>query len=165
MVILTQERIDKLKSPRGGVRYIQLQVIGECKKKGWFKRILGLEITKEQWDKMLSLGDKRTKEDIAEARRERRRKRHEKRYGGKKGKKKGSKKDRISAHKKKYYDYLASAEWAEIRNDLFTNRGRKCEYCGSTHRLQIHHLTYVNVFKEEPEDLVILCAACHKAEH
>lgn len=67
--------------------------------------------------------------------------------------------------KSKYQKYLKSKEWSDIRNDLFHVRGRACERCGSAKNLQIHHITYRNVFKEEPEDLEILCASCHMKEH
>jgi 5-methylcytosine-specific restriction endonuclease McrA len=66
---------------------------------------------------------------------------------------------------KKYKDYLNSNEWAQIRIDLFNIRGKKCEDCGNTKRLQIHHLTYKNIFNEEPEDLKILCKNCHQKEY
>ncbi len=64
-----------------------------------------------------------------------------------------------------YKQYLLSPEWSNIRLDLFQVRGKKCERCNSTYRLQIHHKTYENVFNEEPEDLEILCKRCHEAEH
>jgi 5-methylcytosine-specific restriction endonuclease McrA len=31
--------------------------------------------------------------------------------------------------------------------------------------LQIHHITYKNLFHEEPEDLIILCGTCHMKAH
>lgn len=68
-------------------------------------------------------------------------------------------------HKEEYRNYLLSKEWANIRIDLFASRGRKCEACGSSKKLQVHHLHYRNIFKEEPSDLMILCAACHEEEH
>ena len=67
--------------------------------------------------------------------------------------------------KKKYSDYLKSKDWADIRIDLFNVRGGKCERCGSTVKLEVHHLHYRNVFKEEPSDLIILCRICHQLEH
>jgi hypothetical protein len=70
-----------------------------------------------------------------------------------------------SDHYLMYKSYLTSPEWASIRNDLFALRGEKCERCGSSCYLQVHHLTYDRLFKELPEDLEILCAGCHKAEH
>lgn len=67
---------------------------------------------------------------------------------------------------KKYHKYLKeSPEWANIKHELYTSRGRKCEVCLSTVKLQIHHKTYKNIFKEEPTDLVILCEKCHMKVH
>lgn len=66
---------------------------------------------------------------------------------------------------KEYHEYLKSAEWGQIRADLFLLRGRKCERCQSSKKLQVHHLTYKNFGQEEPTDLEILCDVCHKGEH
>jgi len=63
----------------------------------------------------------------------------------------------------KFYD---SKEWAVIKNDLFMIRGKKCEICGSTVRINVHHLSYKNFGgNEEPEDLIVLCRICHEGEH
>jgi 5-methylcytosine-specific restriction endonuclease McrA len=66
---------------------------------------------------------------------------------------------------KKYNAYLKSDEWAQLKIDLFERRGRECEKCGRKNWLQVHHLHYKNVFKEEPGDLQILCKPCHDKEH
>ena len=66
----------------------------------------------------------------------------------------------------KYLEYLNSKEWLDIRIDLLSIRGKRCENCGNDKCiLDIHHLTYKNIFNEEPEDLIILCRKCHKKEH
>ena len=83
-----------------------------------------------------------------------RKKRHESRQGKKK----------ISDHKAKYLEYLKSDEWMKIRVEMLSIY-KKCARCDSKYQLQIHHKTYKNIFKEEPEDLEVLCKACHKAEH
>ena len=70
-----------------------------------------------------------------------------------------------AGQKKRYSEYLKSKEWAEIRIDLFNKRGKKCEWCDCKKSLQVHHLHYRNIFREEPEDLVILCKVCHEKEH
>jgi|TARA_R110000803_G_scaffold171655_1_gene234545 5-methylcytosine-specific restriction endonuclease McrA len=67
--------------------------------------------------------------------------------------------------KKKYKKYLLSDEWAQLKIDLFKYRGKECEKCGETKYLQVHHLSYKNIFHEEPEDLMILCKSCHRKEH
>ncbi len=82
-----------------------------------------------------------------------------------KNKKKKVKKLSKNSWKKKYKKYLLSNEWAQLKIDLFEYRGKECEKCGETKYLQVHHLSYKNIFHEEPEDLMILCKSCHKKEH
>ena len=66
----------------------------------------------------------------------------------------------------KYIRYLKSEEWAEVKIELLTQRGCKCERCGKeTESLDVHHKTYKNLFNEEPEDLILLCRSCHNFEH
>jgi len=65
---------------------------------------------------------------------------------------------------KEYTKYLNSKEWLNIRLDILTIR-KSCEKCGSKKKLQVHHKHYKNIFKEEPEDLELLCDKCHKNEH
>ncbi len=64
-----------------------------------------------------------------------------------------------------YKQYLKGEKWAEIRNDIYFVRGKKCERCGSEKNVQVHHKHYRNIFHEEPEDLEILCNGCHLNEH
>jgi len=68
-------------------------------------------------------------------------------------------------YKDKYYKYLNSTEWANIKLDVMQHRGKACELCGSNLNLQLHHKTYENAFEEEPEDLILLCRNCHKEQH
>lgn len=63
-----------------------------------------------------------------------------------------------------YSRYLKSKEWLSIRLDILTIR-QKCERCGSKKSLEVHHLTYQRIFKEEPADLEVLCKGCHYKEH
>lgn len=42
-----------------------------------------------------------------------------------------------------------------------------CEQCGYEPYkpcLQVHHKTYDRIFREELDDLILLCPKCHKAE-
>jgi 5-methylcytosine-specific restriction endonuclease McrA len=64
----------------------------------------------------------------------------------------------------KYKQYLQSKEWLQLRLDILTLRP-KCEKCGYGKNLQVHHLHYKNIFKEEPSDLMVLCNKCHLKEH
>lgn len=75
----------------------------------------------------------------------------------------------MSKQRDRYNKYLRSKEWSKLRLDLIQTRGAKCERCGVTRNqfryLHIHHLTYERLFNEDPKDLEILCAPCHREEH
>lgn len=64
-----------------------------------------------------------------------------------------------------YTQYLSSPEWKAKRDVALIRAARKCEECGNTRRLQVHHLTYDRLGDEEHEDLRVLCDACHRREH
>ena len=64
-----------------------------------------------------------------------------------------------------YEKHLKSAQWKNIRRDLFRLRGEKCETCGKrSPNLEIHHLTYDRLGKELASDLKIVCKQCHEEE-
>jgi len=70
--------------------------------------------------------------------------------------------------KKKYYSYLESKQWLEIRVELLYTRGCKCEKCKKDfepQKLQIHHITYDRLFNELPSDLLVVCGRCHMELH
>jgi 5-methylcytosine-specific restriction endonuclease McrA len=148
MIELTVKRINKGKSPRGGIRACQLLILGEVRSKGWFKRLLGKKVHEYQYSLFLELRDPRTRKQL-----------------NSKGKSRHLIPTKPSKHRIKYYQYLASEEWAQIKLDLYQLRGKKCEVCDSKQNIQVHHLTYKNVFNEEPEDLILLCKKCHEKEH
>lgn len=62
-----------------------------------------------------------------------------------------------------YSEYLLSDEWKAKRKQKLIQGGGKCEVCGTQKRLQIHHLTYERIFREELSDLMILCRKHHEA--
>jgi len=72
---------------------------------------------------------------------------------------------RKGEHKAEYQSYLQSRHWKETRYDAKARAGRRCERCGSTHDLQVHHLTYARKGFERPEDLEVLCKRCHYIVH
>ena len=63
--------------------------------------------------------------------------------------------------------YLRTPSWKLARRVVFFLRGKKCEICGKTWRLQVHHKTYKHLGNEwlHPNDLQILCRDCHKKAH
>ena len=67
-------------------------------------------------------------------------------------------------HKQKYHNYLRSDKWSAIRTQVIKDR-ESCEKCWGNERLEVHHKTYANVFKEQMEDLQLLCRRCHQEAH
>jgi len=65
----------------------------------------------------------------------------------------------------KYAIYMRSKMWFRFRSRIFQQRGAKCEECPVTERLELHHLTYKRLCHERPEDVKILCLACHAKAH
>jgi hypothetical protein len=61
--------------------------------------------------------------------------------------------------------YIASPGWRKLRHDVIKERGAKCERCGGTEELQLHHTSYRRLGNEAPEDLLLLCEICHHREH
>ena len=60
-----------------------------------------------------------------------------------------------------YLAYMASAEWRQTAAAAKSRAGYRCERCGATGRLEVHHRTYDRLGREWPEDLQVLCPSCH----
>lgn len=76
--------------------------------------------------------------------------------------------DKNSKKYQKYLAYLKSNEWYSLKLDLLQKRGCKCQKCKrelAPNKLQVHHITYANLYKEHSTDLLLLCGKCHKHEH
>jgi 5-methylcytosine-specific restriction endonuclease McrA len=70
--------------------------------------------------------------------------------------------------RKKYDWYIErSPGWKSVRYWALERSGYKCQKCGANAgvSLHVHHLNYDHLGHEWPEDLVVLCESCHKAEH
>lgn len=65
----------------------------------------------------------------------------------------------------KYEEYLKTEQFNKIRQEVFSRDNHKCVICGSTENLQAHHLTYINVYQEDTQDLITLCRQCHSIYH
>jgi hypothetical protein len=61
-----------------------------------------------------------------------------------------------------YERHIKSAQWRNMRRDIGRLRGNRCERCGSSHRLELHHLTYERLGRELLSDLELLCIDCHR---
>lgn len=70
------------------------------------------------------------------------------------------------SRRSKYYRYLESGHWNQLRKQAFTRDGFKCTQCGSTKRLRGHHRKYRKHLEDcTLEDIVTLCQPCHQAHH
>lgn len=65
----------------------------------------------------------------------------------------------------KYKEYMESDVWREKRRIMLDRAGHKCQLCGTTKSLGVHHNTYKNLGDEPLEDLCVLCWPCHSAHH
>lgn len=64
-----------------------------------------------------------------------------------------------------YKEYLKTDHWKITRAAALRRAGYKCEICGSSKELNVHHLTYKNIGNERPEELKVLCYYHHKMIH
>lgn len=64
-----------------------------------------------------------------------------------------------------YVVYLHTEHWRITRIRMLKRAGRHCQQCGSTDRLQVHHLRYDTLWFECQADLRVLCKACHEITH
>lgn len=76
----------------------------------------------------------------------------------------------IESHKRKeYYNrLLEDKRWKEFRLKVLSERGDKCECCGGTDVLQIHHTFYIRgkmPWEYNIDDMRVLCKKCHKRIH
>lgn len=81
----------------------------------------------------------------------------------------GGKRDRNILYEEK----LSDVRWKAKREKILARDGHKCQWCGKTDHLQVHHKYYMkypdNRFAEPwdyPDDaLMTLCENCHKGWH
>lgn len=64
-----------------------------------------------------------------------------------------------------YADYLRTEHWRITRLRMFKRVGKRCQQCGATDKIQVHHTSYRHLWYEWQADLRVLCATCHEIEH
>lgn len=64
-----------------------------------------------------------------------------------------------------YERYLASELWLRRREKVLERDGGRCQGCLSRPAVEVHHLTYRNLYCEFAFELVALCRACHERVH
>lgn len=72
---------------------------------------------------------------------------------------------RANAFRAVYEAYLASSDWARLRDRVLERDGRRCQGCLAADAAQVHHLTYANVGDEMLFELVSVCDPCHRTLH
>lgn len=63
------------------------------------------------------------------------------------------------------HQYLISPEWKTKRKQALKAANYSCQLCKAETDLHVHHISYKNLFRENPEDLVALCSDCHTYVH
>jgi 5-methylcytosine-specific restriction endonuclease McrA len=59
-----------------------------------------------------------------------------------------------------------SAHWRALRLLALERAGHRCECCRKESAiLEVHHLTYVRLWRERLEDVTVMCQRCHSTEH
>ena len=69
--------------------------------------------------------------------------------------------ERRATRRAGYRAYLHSPAWQRRRQAALARAGWRCEDCGHTERLQVHHVTRERWGDEADQDLRVLCARCH----
>jgi 5-methylcytosine-specific restriction endonuclease McrA len=80
--------------------------------------------------------------------------------------------DKIASQRKHpfshYKEQLQDDKWKSFRRFIFTVRGCKCEMCGATEKLQVHHPNYIKgrkAWEYTCNEVVVLCEQCHRKAH
>ena len=77
-------------------------------------------------------------------------------------------------YQKEYSELLRHPKWFERRKTIVSRDNNKCQNCGSTDSLVVHHRQYLITIKNNnfllpwqygDENLVTLCSHCHKTGH
>ena len=62
--------------------------------------------------------------------------------------------------------YISSKKWRELRESRLKIDDYQCVLCKIKEGILIcHHLTYARLYKENLNDLIILCSKCHDRIH
>lgn len=66
---------------------------------------------------------------------------------------------------KKYQKYLDSPQWKSKRMRVLKRDKFRCQRCKKARATQVHHRTYIRLYKEKLKDLVAICKTCHEEIH
>jgi 5-methylcytosine-specific restriction endonuclease McrA len=61
---------------------------------------------------------------------------------------------------------LTPEGYAALRRQVLERDGWRCQVCGSSAELQVHHLQRRSKLGgDQNENLIVLCAECHRRQH
>jgi 5-methylcytosine-specific restriction endonuclease McrA len=61
---------------------------------------------------------------------------------------------------------LPVAEYEALRNEVLKREGWRCQFCGASNDLQVHHVkSRCKVGDDTLRNLITLCAKCHRKAH
>lgn len=64
-----------------------------------------------------------------------------------------------------YREYMVSQRWKRKRRKAIKFYGSKCQQCGASGKLYVHHKNYKHLGSESMDDLEVLCLFCHEDRH
>lgn len=71
----------------------------------------------------------------------------------------------MTALKPTHKQVLESKRWKELRRRRIREVGGKCERCGASGVLELHHRHYQTLGEERPSDVEVVCRRCHAEGH
>lgn len=79
----------------------------------------------------------------------------------------GEVKHPISLTRKEYWNYIASAAWADLKQKFLARTPSKACYCCGAYNVpfDLHHKTYARLGAERLTDLCLVCRPCHGTIH
>ena len=86
-------------------------------------------------------------------------------YSEQKDSKDLSEDEELKLYRYNKHQYLLSPEWDKKRKAALKTANYECTMCHLSTSLQVHHISYKNLFREQPSDLVALCDHCHELVH
>jgi len=65
-----------------------------------------------------------------------------------------------------YTDYLNTKHWKHFSHEALIHFNHTCQLCNTKNEeMHVHHKTYENRGRETFNDVIVLCAKCHKIVH
>jgi 5-methylcytosine-specific restriction endonuclease McrA len=61
---------------------------------------------------------------------------------------------------------LNRENYLTLKREIIERDRWRCQFCGSTENLQVHHLTFrSHMGSDSEQNLITLCAICHSIQH